>query len=204
MVQQYFADRQFSAFLFDFDGTVADTMPAHFHAWNEALEVYGLELSHEQHQEWAGRPTREILKLLSERHRVHLPVEDFLKAKEKIYFGNLDQVKEIIPVVEIIQASYGKIPMALVSGSRRKPIETTLEKLRMSHYFSLIVAAEDYQNGKPAPDCFLKAAKSLNVRPEECLAFEDADLGIRSALAAGMKVLKVVPQKDRGHRLIVP
>lgn len=201
MVQKFFPDKKFSAFLFDFDGTVADTMPAHLEAWNKALDFYGLTLSQQQHQEWAGRPTREIVKMISERHGIELPVEDFLKAKEIHYMKQLHEVKGIVPIVEIIQASHGKIPMAIVSGSRRKQIETTLGLLQLTPYFSAIVGAEDYQHGKPAPDCFLKAAEILNVKPEDCLAFEDAELGIQSAHAAGMECLRVVRNAELEHEL---
>lgn len=203
MVQRFFPNRHFAAFLFDFDGTVADTMPAHLDAWNKALSVYGLTLSQEQHQEWAGRPTKEILKLLGQNHGLELPAESFLKEKEIHYFKSLNQVKGIPAVVEIIKASHGKIPMAVVSGSRRHPIETTLKMLNMSHYFDLIVAAEDYVRGKPAPDCFLQAAKAFHVRPEDCLVFEDANLGIEAAHAANMACLRVVPHNELGHELIL-
>jgi beta-phosphoglucomutase family hydrolase len=203
MVHKYFPEKKFKAFLFDFDGTVADTMPAHLNAWNKALAVHGLTLSSQQHQEWAGRPTREILQLLSDRHGMVLPVEEFLKEKELHYMGSLSEVKGILPVVEIIRASHGKIPMAVVSGSRRKPIETTLAQLKMAHFFDLIVGAEDYVHGKPAPDCFLQAAKALNVKPEDCLVFEDAELGIRSAHAAGMDCLRVIAHKELGHDLTI-
>jgi beta-phosphoglucomutase family hydrolase len=204
MVQQFFPDKQFKAFLFDFDGTVVDTMPVHLDAWNKALAVYGLNLSSQQHQEWAGIPTRDILKLLSQRHGIELPVEKFLKEKEEHYLKSLAEVKGIVPVVEIIIASYQKIPMGIVSGSRRKMIETTMKQLDLNKYFSVIVGAEDYKHGKPAPDCFLKAAEDLKVDPQDCLAFEDAELGLQAAHAAGMACLKVVPNLELGrHDLIV-
>ena len=109
MVKTFFPDKEFAAFLFDFDGTIADTMPPHFDSWNHALSLYGLSLSTQQHQSWAGRPTREIVRLLGDLHGVELAVE------------------------EIIKASFGKIPMAIVSGSRRKPVETTLGILGMAN-----------------------------------------------------------------------
>lgn len=203
MVRRYFPDKEFAAFLFDFDGTVADTMPAHLSAWNQALRVYGLTLSPEQHMEWAGRPTREILELLGRKHHIDLPVEEFLAKKESHYLDAISGVRPIMPVVEIIRASHGKRPMAVVSGSRRKPIEATLQQLGLAPYFSLIVAAEDYAKGKPAPDCFLQAAKKLNVRPEDCLVFEDANLGIEAAHAAGMLCLRVVENEELGHSLVL-
>lgn len=201
MVKTFFPDRDFAAFLFDFDGTVADTMSVHRDAWNHALGVYGLNLTLEQHLGWAGTPTRGIVKLLSEMHKVDLPVDEIMKNKEVHYFSSLHGVKEIIPVVDIIRASHGKIPMAIVSGSRRKPVETTLKHLQLEKYFDTLVCAEDYVKGKPAPDCFLRAAEILKVKPEDCLVFEDAELGILSAHAAGMACLRVSEHKELGHEL---
>ncbi|MES3037260.1 MAG: HAD family phosphatase [Bdellovibrionota bacterium] len=203
MIKTYFPNREFKAYLFDFDGTVADTMPVHHVAWNEALSLYNLTLTLEQHHGWAGRPTREIIELLNQTHNITLPVDDILKFKEQHYLNSIPSVKAIVPVVEIIKAAHGKVPMAIVSGSRRKPVETTLKQIGMSHFFDLLVCAEDYTHGKPAPDCFLKAAKLLGVPPDDCLVFEDAVLGIEAAHAAGMMCLRVDTHPEDGHRLSI-
>lgn len=201
MIKAFYPRREFSAYLFDFDGTVADTMPAHHNAWNKALSLYGLSLSPEQHQEWAGRPTREIVRLLNELHNVEMSVEQISQTKESHYLNSLVDVTGIVPIVEIIRSSYGKIPMAVVSGSRHRPVEETLKHLKMTHFFDALVCAEDYVNGKPAPDCFLKAADLLGVEPENCLVFEDANLGIQAARAANMACLRVTTHPDLGHQL---
>lgn len=203
MIKNFFPDRDFKAFLFDFDGTIADSMPIHRVAWNAALAVYGLELTLEEHMKWAGRPTREIVRLLSEFHGKDLPLDEILKNKEAHYSKDLPNVKAIVPVFEIIKASFGKIPMAIVSGSRRKPVETTLDLLSMRKYFDLLVCAEDYTNGKPAPDCFLQAAALLKVDAKDCLVFEDGILGMQAAQAAGMACLKVTEHAERGHEISV-
>jgi beta-phosphoglucomutase family hydrolase len=203
MLERFFPQQQFAALLFDFDGTVADTMPPHFDAWNHALSHYGLTLSKEQHLSWAGRPTREIVELLSELHQVKMSYETISKVKEVHYLNSISNVKVITPVVEIIRAAHGKIPMAIVSGSRRKPVETTLQQLSLSGYFDVLVCAEDYTHGKPAPDCFLKAARLLNASPQDCLVFEDGVLGIQAAHQAGMHCLQVSEDSVHGHQLTV-
>lgn len=203
MIKSFFPDRDFKAFLFDFDGTVADTMPVHLAAWNAALQVYDLTLTLEQHRGWAGRPTREIVRLLSEANGVVLGEDEILKAKEVFFRDAGSDVKAIVPVMEIITASHGKVPMAIVTGSRRKPVETLLEQLGIAHYFDLLVCAEDYVNGKPAPDCFLQAAAALGTSPADCLVFEDGLLGIQAAHAAGMECLRVSDDHDQPHRLSI-
>lgn len=191
MLERFFPKQEFKALLFDFDGTVADTMPTHLDAWNRALKLYNLTLSKEQHLEWAGRPTQQIVQLLNEKHGTQISPTDFLKEKEVEYFANIKTVRAIDSVVEIIKFYDGKVPMAIVSGSRHKPVETTLEHLGLSKYFQTLVCAEDYVKGKPDPDCFLQAAQLLKVAPADCLVFEDGHLGIESARRAGMACIKV-------------
>jgi HAD superfamily hydrolase (TIGR01509 family) len=200
MINQFFPNHDFKAYLFDFDGTVADTMPGHWQAWNHALSQYDITFTREQHQAWAGRPTREIVRLLSELHKVELSADEILKTKEIHYSKSLHLVKGIVPVVEIIEAAYQKIPMAIVTGSRRKAVETTLDILKMRHFFDVLICAEDYTNGKPAPDCFLKGAEFFKLPPSQCLAFEDGLLGMQAAEAAGMEYLKIEAH-DGGHKI---
>jgi HAD superfamily hydrolase (TIGR01509 family) len=196
MLERYFPKQTFKAFLFDFDGTIADTMPAHLEAWNQALKIYNLTLTREQHLEWAGRPTRQIVELLNQKHGTKIEPDIFVKAKETDYLASISQVRAINSVVDIIKHYHGKIPMAVVSGSRHKPVEMTLAQLQLAHYFDVLVCAEDYVRGKPDPDCFLLAAEKLKVKPAECLVFEDASLGIESAKRAGMACIRVTDQHE--------
>lgn len=189
MLKTYYPDREFKGLLFDFDGTVADTMGAHLKAWNIGLADYGLSLSREQHQAWAGRPTRMIVQMLNEMHKVEIAIEKFLEEKEIHFFSSLHDVKEIGPVMEVIKHYHGKLPMAIVTGSRRSPVQRVMKHLGLTHYFNELVCAEDYTNGKPAPDCFLLGASRLGLKPQDCLAFEDAPLGVESAQKAGMECL---------------
>lgn len=195
MLKQYYPNQEFKGLLFDFDGTVADTMGAHLVAWNKGLSAYNLTLSREQHLAWAGRPTYNIVGMINELNNVQIPVDQFLKDKEVHYLSSLHEVKAIEPVVDIIKHYHRKIPMAIVTGSRRKMINITLEHLNLTHYFDLLVCAEDYNNGKPAPDCFLQAAEKFKLQPAECLVFEDANLGVEAALNAGMDCLRLTEER---------
>lgn len=201
MLDRYFSNKTFAALLFDFDGTIADTMGAHFESWNHALSLHNLKLTQEQHLAWAGRPTREIVRLLNELHLTNMTYEEISKAKEAHYMLSLDNVKEIVPVVDIIRHYRGRLPMAVVSGSRHKAVDISIQQLGLTGYFDAVVCAEDYVHGKPNPDCFLKAASLLNVAPENCLVFEDGELGIQAARAAGMLCLRVSENGETGHAL---
>jgi HAD superfamily hydrolase (TIGR01509 family) len=90
---------------------------------------------------------------------------------------------------------HGKIPFAVVSGSPRDSVVRTLETLNIRDLFEVLVCAGEYPRGKPAPDPFLIAAEKLGIAPADCLVFEDADLGIEAATAAGMQSIRIAPPK---------
>lgn len=177
--------------VFDCDGTIADTMPAHYRSWVEALGAYGVEFPEALFYEMGGIPTPKIIEILNERHGHAMPVMETALAKEKLFEQTLDEVLPIEPVVELIRAYDGRLPMAVATGGMRHIATRTLTTLGLLDRFAAIVAAEDVQHGKPAPDVFLEAARRINVDPKLCMAFEDANLGIQSATAAGMLVFDV-------------
>lgn len=181
----------FRAYLFDCDGTIVDSMPLHYIAWKTALAEHGCVYEEQLFYAWGGRPIREILRLLNEAQGLNMPVEEVAEKKEAIYLGLLPQLKAIPEVIEHIDAQHGRIPFAVVSGSRRDSVTGSLAALGLLDKFETLVCAEDYKRGKPAPDAFLLAAERLNVLPSECLVFEDTELGIEAATAAGMASVKV-------------
>lgn len=182
------------ALLFDCDGTIADSMPLHLTAWNAALKTQGAHLPVDLHYAWAGRPSERIAEMLNEKFGWRLDPAKVSHEKEIEYLKILDQVTPVAQIVQIIDQYRGRKPMAVVSGSPVASIHKTLGHLGLLGVFDTIVGAEDYKRGKPAPDCFLEAAKRLNVKPGGCLVFEDADLGIQGAIAAGMAWAKIDPR----------
>lgn len=187
----------FSAYLFDCDGTIVDSMPLHYDAWKSALAEWNCTFKEELFYSWGGRPVREIIARLNEMNGLSMPVDLVATKKERLYHQQLPLLKGIPAVVEHIHAQHGRIPLAVVSGSRRKSVEASLTALNLLDKFDTLVCAEDYKNGKPAPDGFLLAAARLAVPPTECLVFEDTDLGIEAATAAGMASVRV-PQTPLG------
>ena len=181
----------FRAYLFDCDGTIADSMPLHYIAWKKALGEWGCAFDEELFYSWGGKPVEVIIATLNERNSLNMPVEAVGLRKESLYYELLPQLKPIPEVLEHIEAEYGRIPFAVVSGSSRESVVSSLTTLGLLDKFDTIVAAEDYQNPKPAPDAFLKAAEKLGVAPKDCLVFEDTALGIQAATAAGMATVMV-------------
>lgn len=184
-------DRPFSAYLFDLDGTIADSMPLHLISWQQAVREHGGDFPEELFWAWGGIPLPRTVEMLNQRFGYHLSAPEVVHRKEQLYLQMLDQVRPIASVAAHISAQHGRIPMAVVSGSPRLSIERTLKALHLENCFNVIVGAEDYTHGKPDPEPFLTAAHKLNVAPSECLVFEDADAGIQAAEAAGMTWVRV-------------
>ena len=189
--------RSFRAYLFDCDGTIVDSMPLHYIAWKKALAEWNCSFEEQLFYAWGGRPVTEIIAALNQRDGLNMPVDAVARRKEDLYFELLPQIKAIPEVVEHIEAKHGHIPLAVVSGSRRDSVLGSLTALHLIDKFDVLVCAEDYARGKPAPDCFLVAAERLGVPPEDCLVFEDTDLGIEAATAAGMASVRVPAPLER-------
>ena len=179
--------------VFDCDGTIADTMPLHYEAWLEALGEHGVEFPEALFYEFAGIPTARIVEILNDRHGHTMPVRETADYKEQLYVKLIDRVRPIEPVVALIERYAGQLPMAVATGGQRAICTRTLGALDLLRYFDpkAIVTADDVKQGKPAPDIFVEAAKRIGVPPAQCVAFEDADLGIQSAAGAGMRVVDV-------------
>ncbi len=184
---------EFDGYVFDCDGTLADTMPLHYQAWCAALAEHECDFPEAFFYELGGVPTEKIVEILNERHGYQMPVEETAQYKESLFLQKIPEILPIEPVVALVHELYGKKPLAVASGGHRAIVIKTLTALGIADKFETIVGAEDYKNGKPAPDPFLEAARRLGIPPERCLAFEDTQAGVTSAQAAGMQTVLVPP-----------
>jgi len=187
----------FRAYLFDCDGTIADSMPLHYNAWKAALADWNCEYPEDVFYSWGGKPVRKIIEDLNMINGLQMPVEDVATRKEGLYLAQLPQLKAIPEVLEHIEAEHGRIPFAVVSGSTRDSVVGSLSVLGLLDKFGTIVSAEDYKRCKPAPDGYLLAAERLGVAPADCLVFEDTEMGVEAATAAGMASVKVPTALER-------
>lgn len=190
---------EFKAYLFDCDGTIADSMPLHFLAWRISLAQWGCDFPEELFYAWGGLPVTQIVAQLNAQKGLQMSVEEVLQRKEEQYFHSLPSLKAVPEVLEQIDLNYGRIPLAVVSGSRRDSVVASLVTLGLFEKFEILVCAEDYKNGKPDPEPFLLAAAHLGVPPHCCLVFEDTDMGIQAARAAGMASVKVPSHRRSIH-----
>jgi len=183
----------FDAVIFDCDGTLVHSMPAHFDAWCEALAAFGAGGIFKEDVFFAmgGRPTRDIVVDLNSEYGLKLDPEAVALAKREAFLKKLHLVELIDEVADFAKSLSGKVPLAVASGGSRYVVEKTLKMLGCSDWFDEVVTADDVANGKPAPDIFLKAADLLGVAAKSCLVIEDAQPGVMAAEAAGMKVITI-------------
>jgi HAD superfamily hydrolase (TIGR01509 family) len=178
--------------IFDCDGTLADTMPAHFIAWTAMLSRHGIPFTEKRFYELGGVPTAQIIRILSNESGIAVTdVEAMVLEKENAFLKNVHQVKPLEKVVAEANAFRGRLPMAVASGGYRDTITRILDAVGIRDWFQAIVTAEDTDKHKPEPDVFLEAARRLHVPPQYCVVFEDTDIGLLAAKRAGMASIDV-------------
>jgi HAD superfamily hydrolase (TIGR01509 family) len=187
----------FRAYLFDCDGTIADSMPLHYIAWKKALAEWNCPFDEELFYSWGGKPPVEIIATLNQMNGLKMPVAEVAEHKENFYYELLPTLQPVPEVLEHIDAMQGKIPYAVVSGSTRQSIVKTLTAVHLLDRFPVLVGSEDYARSKPAPDCFLLGAERLGMAPKDCLVFEDTAMGVQAATAASMASVRVPSPLER-------
>jgi HAD superfamily hydrolase (TIGR01509 family) len=180
------------AVVFDLDGVLVDSE----HVWDEARR----ELARERGRPWPETATRDMMGMSSfEWSRYMHDVvgvpdppkqisREIVRRLEEVYRRDLPLVEGAVEAVQRLAARW---PLGLASSSNRELIDLVLELSELARYFRATVSSEEVRRGKPEPDVYLEAAQRLEVSPERCAAVEDSDAGIRSAKAAGMRVLAI-------------
>lgn len=192
----------FAGYIFDLDGTLIDSMPVHYIAWDEAVRRAGLKekLSEDLFYSLGGVPTRRVAELIGLHYKLTVDTERIFHEKEALFAENLGSVKVIEAVVAVARLVAQTRPVAIASGGPRDIVQRSLEVTGLASLFPVVVSADDVGplRGKPAPDMFLLAAKLMGVEPTRCLVFEDAEPGMRAAEAAGMPWVRIPSRKIVG------
>jgi beta-phosphoglucomutase-like phosphatase (HAD superfamily) len=181
----------FAGLIFDCDGTLADTMPAHYQSWCRTLERYGLEFAEERFYAWGGRPTEEIIVQLADEAGVVVDVAQVAHEKEQDYLASLEAIKPIEPVVAFARRMQGVVPMAVASGGAGWIVDKTLRQIGVRDWFVGLATSDVVARPKPEPDVYVEGARLAGVSPSQCWAFEDTDLGVEGVRRAGMTVVDV-------------
>jgi len=198
-------DHDLRLVVFDFDGVITDSEPAHFEAFRRTLKSIGVNLSWEQYcKTYLAYTDREAVQNALRDMQIQPTPEaiDELVEKKRIEFAKfLESNLKILPgVPELLQnLQKNQIPCGICSGAIRSEIDFVLRQTNLHEFFRFIVAADDVRRSKPDPEAYLLSMKigsefcnhDKELESLECIAVEDSVGGIRSAKAAGMVCLGV-------------
>ncbi len=178
---------------FDYDGVIVDSMSFHARAWQKIFAGYGIHIKEEDIYLQEGRPTRDVVRYLFEKHA--RPIDEktateIAREKEKRYISSHKATLFPEAVQLIHSLRQAPVALALVTGSPLRSVTAVLPD-ELLQAFDAVVTADDVEHGKPAPDPYLAAAERLRLAPEHGLVIENAPLGIRAARAAGMRVAAI-------------
>jgi HAD superfamily hydrolase (TIGR01509 family) len=178
--------KRYAGYIFDCDGTLADSMPVHYSAWRDISRKYGAEIDEALFYSLGGVPTPKIVTILNEKFETLMDPEKVAHEKEELYVERMTAIQPIKEVCDFARdvAKFGKVSVA--SGGVLPVVTKTLEVIGFKDFFPVIVTAEQVVRGKPFPDMFLEAARRMRVNPGDCLVLEDSPAGFEAATAAGM------------------
>ncbi len=179
------------ALIFDCDGTLVDSMPLHMKSWEYAINKFNLEFDYDFFFSKKGMKETDIVELLKKQMSIPFNTYEIIDAKHEFFLNNINEIKPINEIVNIVLEYKDVYPMAVVSGGVKKIVHEELEIIGIKKYFNIILTADYNIPPKPEPDLFLHASKVLNVEPHYCQVFEDGDLGIFAAQKANMLVTDI-------------
>jgi beta-phosphoglucomutase-like phosphatase (HAD superfamily) len=184
--------KHISGVIFDFDGTLVDTMPLHFEAYRLTFLEMGISLLPEQFYSAIGGNARETIPKFLQGRPAPWSIQQIHMRKKELLMDVLKTSEpKVLPCGLLLQAFAGRIPVGMASSGSRQGIECILRRLAWSDLFDAIITGEDATRGKPHPELFMLAAEAIGVDSHRCLAFEDTDDGVAAARAAGMDVFDV-------------
>lgn len=188
------------AIIFDLDGVLIDATQWHFEALNDALKLFGFEISPEEHSStYNGLPTSEKLKMLSLQKGLPLGLHEIIRSMKRKFTDD--------KVLQLCRPSHEKqilltnlknkgYKLACCSNAQKYSVQNMLKCAQIDHLFDAIIGNDEGFKPKPAPDIYLAAFKALKVKPSEAVVVEDAVHGIEAAKTSGAKVMAVRGYED--------
>ena len=191
-------DRQ-RGVIFDLDGVLTHTGPAHQQSWQDLAEQYGLSMTDEFFRNTFGMQNYQIIPLLLGREVSPQEIEEISEQKEACYrrivAAQLQAAPGALPLLDDLRQQ--EFALAIGSSAPKANVDLALNTLGIQDYFQAVVTGEQVTQGKPAPDTFLLAAQKLGLDPSHCVVVEDAVQGVEAGKAAGMAVIAVTTTRER-------
>lgn len=191
---------KYEAVLFDMDGVLIDARDWHYDALNESLKLFGLEINREEHlSRFNGLSTKKKLQLLSADGVLPLELHSIIEAVKQNRTLRI-AARECFPIVAhqvlISRLKSRGIKVGLVTNSIRKTSEFMLEYAGLLKFMDVVVTNEDVLEGKPSPEGYILAMRTLSVVPHQTLVVEDGEYGALAAVKAGAQVVRVENPSD--------
>ena len=182
------------AVIFDMDGVIFDTEKVYLDIWIEVFEKYGYKMTKELYVNVMGTGRKNVIKTFLENFGDDLPIEKMYEEKDNQLFYIIEN--QGIPLKEGVKELFSMLKekdykIALATSAKKERVEKQIKDKWLKESFDAIVCGDDVEKGKPSPDIFLKAAKEIDVEPENCFVVEDSPAGIKAAFSGGMKGIHV-------------
>jgi HAD superfamily hydrolase (TIGR01509 family) len=183
--------KRYAGYIFDCDGTLADSMPAHYRAWAATVQKHGGQMPEDLFYKLGGWPSMKMVQHLNELFGTSLDPDVVADEKERFYVEHISTIQPIVEVVSFAREVALFAQVSVASGGVLAVVTRTIAAIGVTDLFSVIVTSEQVNRGKPFPDMFLEAARRMAVPPGDCLVFEDSPAGFEAAQAAGMDYVVV-------------
>ncbi len=178
--------------VFDVDGILVDTEGLQWKGWINVLKPLGVELTKKKYFDYAGKGVDIVAPEIKKDFNLNVSINFLVKGKEKAIMELFQGELKIVPGAREAVEFFAKkgVKLASAGGAEMKENVFKLKKVGLLHFFSVIVSGvDDVKREKPYPDVYLLAVKKLGLKPEECIAFEDTEYGVRAAKSAGLVCL---------------
>ena len=183
---------KYKGLIFDMDGTLIDSMPAHLKAWRQTCEVFEIPFDEAWFYSLGGMPTIKTAQAINHRYQQNFDTKRLADTKSQ-FFNDLNYKGEVIPATyQLLLDNKPSKKIAVGTGCRNSNALPLLTETNILPLLDALVTADDVERHKPNPDTFLQAAQRIGVEPRHCVVFEDTELGQSAALAAGMDCVLVV------------
>ena len=191
-------------FIFDLDGVITDTADLHYKAWKKLADDQGWNFDQNVNDELRGVSRMDSIRIICEHNKETIAEEklnELAKYKNDIYVASLEEMtpNDYLPGAQELLNLLRREGFLVALGSASRNAAKVLQQLDANKYFDVIGDGNSVTNSKPAPDIFLYAANALDLKPEECIVYEDAKSGIDAAKAGGFHSVGIGPKERVGH-----
>ncbi|MCB9030185.1 MAG: HAD family phosphatase [Deltaproteobacteria bacterium] len=191
--------QKFSTILFDFDGVLGKSVEDNYRAWSYALSKQGIEIEAEEYYLLEGHRSPDVATKILTTHNCSLNVIDTIVKDKDDHYIQHNRFAFYEGSGEVVDWARSKgFKIGVVSGGSKRRLMSTAAKELLDH-LDVVVTADDCTQGKPQPEPYLKAAKSLGISPASCVVIENAPLGIQAAKNAEMVCIAICSTLDRKH-----